>query len=367
MESSTIMNHKKNIGLIYGGKSGEHEVSVKTAFSILNAMDYTKYTVLPVFISLDGTWYVSDMLKEKPTSEKSFINTIKTKLENLFSFFQNEIDIAFPVIHGPNGEDGRLQGLLEMLDVPYVGNGVFASSAGMDKALMKRMFEQAKLPQCKHLEFTIFDFEKEPVFVYDQIENRLSFPCFVKPANLGSSIGISKAKNREDLVKALRLAFSFDNKIVVEEAVVGKEVEIGVLGNEEPICSVIGEISTTNDFYDYEAKYQNETATSLQIPSTLPVEAQKEMEELAKLAYKTLDCSGLARIDFFYVEKTKQFFINEINTMPGFTPYSMYPMLFKEAGIPYPSLIDRLIQFGVEKFEQKQKLQITEKKETFLS
>lgn len=348
---------KKTLGIIYGGKSSEHEVSLRTAFSIMEAIDYLRYEVVPIYIDIEGQWAKGEKLTAKPLSVESL------RLEenkNSFSVFalKQELDVFFPVVHGPFGEDGTLQGMLEMIDVPYVGSDVLASAVGMDKVMMKNLFEIVSLPQCKFLWFTRKEISLNSISIGEQIEESLGYPCFVKPVNLGSSVGISKAKDRESLLKALALAASYDRKVIIEEFVEGRELEIGVLGNEELKTSVVGEIISAGEFYDYAAKYKN-IGTKLEIPAKVPASVVERIEETAKRAFLVLECSGISRIDFFWDDKEDKVYINEINTMPGFTPFSMYPLLFKKAGISYPELIEELIQLALERYEERQQNQIT--------
>lgn len=348
---------KKTLGIIYGGKSSEHEVSLRTAFSIMEAIDYLRYEVVPIYIDIEGQWAKGEKLTAKPLSVESL------RLEenkNSFSVFalKQELDVFFPVVHGPFGEDGTLQGMLEMIDVPYVGSDVLASAVGMDKVMMKNLFEIVSLPQCKFLWFTRKEISLNAISISEQIEESLGYPCFVKPVNLGSSVGISKAKDRESLLKALALAASYDRKVIIEEFVEGRELEIGVLGNEELKTSVVGEIISAGEFYDYAAKYKN-IGTKLEIPAKVPASVVERIEETAKRAFLVLECSGISRIDFFWDDKEDKVYINEINTMPGFTPFSMYPLLFKEAGISYPELIEELIELALEAYEERQENQIT--------
>lgn len=348
--------NKKTIGLIYGGKSSEHEVSLRTAFSLLNALDYTQYNVIPFYIDLEGNWHKGNQLLAAPSE----LNVLRLQTVgepvNLFAL-NSQIDVAFPVIHGPFGEDGTLQGLLEMMDVPYVGCGVLASSAGMDKVLMKNIFQAAGIPQCNYLHYTRDAIAANENVILDEIETTLGFPCFIKPANLGSSVGITKAVDRDTLREGLIVASRFDRRIIIEENVEGREIEIGVLGNDQLRTSAIGEIFTGGNFYDYTAKYKN-NETKLQIPAEIPAEIEEEMATLAKKAFAALDGSGLSRLDFFYNEKTNQLLLNEINTMPGFTAFSMYPLLFKEVGLPYANLIEELISLAILRYNEKKKNQI---------
>jgi len=348
-----------NLALIYGGKSGEHDVSVKTAFSILQAVDYKMYNVIPVYVTLEGLWLKSSSpFTEVPEDEDIFLDFENYEiLENIFSFFSS-IHVAFPVIHGPNGEDGSLQGMLELMDVPYVGSGVMGSAIGLDKAMMKTVFQQFGIPQGPYLTYNKCDILNDTHGTIATIQKSLKFPVFVKPANLGSSIGISKASNVKELFDALELALEFDTKIVVEAMIKGRELEIGVLGHNNLKTSKIGEILTTNDFYDYEAKYEDQSVTQMIIPANVPLSVKQRMSKLAKKTFKALDCSGLARVDFFWNEESDELFVNEINTLPGFTQFSMYPALFREAGISYQSLITHLLKFAEEKYEEKKQKQI---------
>jgi D-alanine-D-alanine ligase len=267
------------------------------------------------------------------------------------------LDVIFPLLHGPNGEDGTVQGLLELLNLPYVGNGVLASAAGMDKVLMKNIFAQAGLSQVNYVSFIKSEWAKAKEEAYTRVEEQLGYPCFVKPANLGSSVGISKCSNRAELDAAFVEAFQFDRKVIIEEGVVAREVEIAVLGNDEPECSVVGEIVPKKDFYDYKAKYEDGD-TGLIIPADISEEEYAEMKEMAVDAFKALDCSGLVRADFF-LTKDGKLLINEVNTMPGFTPFSMFPLLWKHSGLEYPQLIERLVQLAQERHAEKQQIKYT--------
>ncbi|ERI09924.1 D-alanine--D-alanine ligase [Aneurinibacillus aneurinilyticus] len=346
------MSNKRKVGLIYGGKSSEHEVSVHTALSVINAVDKARYEVLPIYIDVNGQWVQGPWIEREITHVNELRFTLKDyQAPNVFTL-NNTVDVVFPVIHGPNGEDGTLQGFLELIDVPYVGSGVLGSSVGMDKIMMKEVFGNAGLPQGKYKSYLRSELETNFEAICNDIEAEIGLPCFVKPANMGSSVGISKAKNRQGLVEALRLAARFDRKVIVEAFISGRELEIGVLGNEYPDTSVVGEIVSGNEFYDYEAKYKSNN-TRLDIPANVPDSVVSRMKKLAAQAFLALDCSGLSRVDFFWDEAKDELYINEINTMPGFTPFSMYPMLWKEAGVPYAELIDRLIDFGIERHEEK--------------
>ncbi|MGN7468601.1 D-alanine--D-alanine ligase [Brevibacillus sp. SAFN-007a] len=362
---------KIRLGIIYGGKSSEHEVSLRTALSIMKAVDANKYEVTPIYVQLDGSWVKGEALTgqlpdkidalrltsgdqsvTQPTGAGQEV-VVASKPASLFGIGQ-QVDVIFPVVHGPNGEDGTIQGMLELANLPYVGTGVMASAVGMDKWMMKTVFAQAGLPQVKYVGLLRSQWEKSPEEVADNIERELGYPCFVKPANMGSSVGISKAKNRSELVQALHLAARFDRRLIVEEFVQARELEIGVLGNEELVTSVVGEVIAAKEFYDYEAKYKG-AGTELAIPAVIPAHVAEEIAVIAKKAFRALDGSGLSRVDFFWDEKHDKLYINEVNTMPGFTPLSMYPMLFQATGVSYSELIDRLVQLALERHADKQR------------
>jgi D-alanine-D-alanine ligase len=345
----------KKIAVLYGGKSSEHEVSIKTAFSVISNFNFSKYSIIPVYITLENKWNVGEEIHHAFESIQDL--RINSSSKNPMEL-SNEVDLFFPLIHGPYGEDGTIQGMLEMLGKPYVGCGVLASSVGMDKIMTKKILQTENINQCKYSYYTRKNIETNLDEIVNEVENELSYPCFVKPANLGSSVGIKKAKNREELKYALNFASNFDRRVIVEEMIVGREVEIGVLGYEDVIASEVGEVITTSDFYDYEAKYQNQAVTTIQIPSNIPDEAKKEMAKIAIKAFKAIDGSGLSRVDFFWNEETNKLYLNEINTMPGFTPFSMYPLLFKAVGVTYEEIIDQLIQLALDRFEDKNKNKI---------
>lgn len=356
---------KTKLGLLYGGKSAEHKVSLQTAFAVIKALNLDKFEVYPIYITTQGQWIKGPQLHEpaKDVKELELSNGIElSPLALAPTLFQSEkndaqLDVIFPLLHGPNGEDGTVQGLLELLNLPYVGNGVLASSAGMDKIVMKNIFAQAGLAQVDYVAFTRSEWEKAKADAYQEVENKLGYPCFVKPANLGSSVGISKCTNREELETAFAEAFQFDRKVIIEEGVIAREVEVAVLGNDEPECSVPGEIIPKKDFYDYKAKYEDES-TVLIIPADIQKEEYAQIKEMAIKAFKALDCSGLVRADFFLTKEGKAL-INEVNTMPGFTPVSMFPLLWKETGLDYPSLIERLVSLAIERHAEKQRIKYT--------
>ena len=366
---------KQKVGLLFGGCSGEHEVSITSARAIASALQQddnrAKYEILPVYIDKDGTWQSSNLaqqvlesgepllLKEQATIvEEKNSSLTTTGFSSLALAGQNinysEIDVWFPVLHGPNGEDGTVQGLLSLMNVPFVGSGVLGSALGMDKIAMKMAFTQAGLPQVKYVAVNRSQVYSGPcVFpeLCDDIEAQLDYPCFVKPANLGSSVGIAKVRSRDELESALDNAASFDRRIVVEAGVTAREVECAVLGNDNPKVSVVGEITFDSDFYDYETKY-TEGAAQLHIPADLPNQVVSQIQEMAIKAFLAVDAAGLARVDFFYIEETKEVLINEINTFPGFTSTSMYPRLWAHSGISFPQLVDRLVNLAVERYKE---------------
>ncbi len=364
------MIEKKHVAVIFGGRSSEHEVSRVSAQSIIQNIDRSKYDVTMIGITREGRWLVYDGPVEKlSTGEWQAIaeqqagsgNTQPAAEEGmgiLGSILKaagagqglRKIDVVFPVLHGCNGEDGTIQGLLELAEIPYVGCGVLASALGMDKAYAKIIFEKEGIPQGKYLVFNRKQLKINPELIIEQVEDLLSYPCFVKPSNAGSSVGVSKAGSRQELVEALNLAARYDRRILVEEFIDGREVECAVLGNDEPIASTVGEIIAGSEFYDYHDKYVN-NKSRIEIPANLPEETINQIRDYAVRAYKSLDCAGLSRVDFFVHRKTGKIYINEINTLPGFTSISMYPKLWEKSGIPYSELISRLIELALERFE----------------
>jgi D-alanine-D-alanine ligase len=397
---------KLRVGILFGGRSGEHEVSLLSAASVLNAIDKTKYEVVPIGITKDGRWLTAEhaerLLKgEKDasvratpathlragdpentpgaavlaTGESVVVPPEPTRRDAGLAPFQTDanlrrasdrainVDVIFPVLHGTFGEDGTIQGLLELADIAYVGAGVLGSSAGMDKDIMKSLFRAAGLPIVKHVTLLRGQFEREPKKVQKLVESKLKYPVFVKPANLGSSVGISKAHDGKELGPAIAEAAKFDRKIVIEEGVGGKknrarEIECAVLGNDDPKASVAGEIIPCKEFYDYDAKYLVEGSEAV-IPAKLTKAEMKTVQRLAIAAFQAVDCTGLARVDFLIDPKSRKIFVNDINTMPGFTAISMYPKMWVASGVPYPELIDRLIQLGIERHEDKKRNQYT--------
>lgn len=355
---------KKKLGLLYGGKSAEHKVSMQTAMAVIKALDTDKYDIHPIYISESGEWVRGPQLMGPVENVKKLAFNSQEQIgSNALSttlFQANDeasLDVIFPLLHGPNGEDGTVQGLLELLNLPYVGNGVLASSAGMDKVIMKNIFEVAGLNQVKYNSFIRSDWQSDKEAAYDRVEKELGFPCFVKPANLGSSVGISKCTTREELETAFIEAFQYDRKIIVEEGLTAREIEVGVLGNDYPEVSVAGEIVPKKDFYDYKAKYEDGD-TALIIPAEVTESEYAAIKADAIKAFKALDCSGLVRADFFLTKEGKVY-INEVNTMPGFTPFSMFPLLWKHTGLEYDALINKLVDLAVERHTEKQNIKYT--------
>lgn len=344
---------KTKLCLLYGGKSAEHEVSLQTAKAVIHALDKNKFEISPIFISKEGHWIEGPPITGavKDVEELQFAGS---GLQIMPLGLDTGFDMVFPLLHGPNGEDGTVQGMLEVLDLPYVGNGVLASSAGMDKVVMKNVFAQAGLPQVGYVSFIRSEWEEDREAAYGKVEEKIGYPSFVKPANLGSSVGISKCDNRDELQAAFEEAFRYDRKIIIEEGVKAREIEVGILGNDELSCSVAGEIVPKKEFYDYEAKYADHT-TELVIPAEIEEDVYESIRKMAFTAYKSLDCSGLARMDFFLTNDGRVL-INEVNTMPGFTPVSMFPLLWKNTGVPYPELIEKLVELGKERHDEKQKI-----------
>ena len=358
---------KIKVGVMLGGRSGEHEVSLVSAQSVMAAIDKEKYEVIPIGITKEGRWIAGGdpvaALKGEPAAahhtallgdptERGLIPT--EAVRNLEPGSRIALDVVFPMLHGPYGEDGTVQGLLELADVPYVGAGVLGSALGMDKAVMKDVFKAQGLPIADYRVFKRLDLDRQQTAIEDEIEASLGYPCFVKPANLGSSVGITKVHDRTELGPALQLAASYDRKIVVEEGINAREIECSVLGNDEPIASVLGEVVPCNEFYDYEAKYIDDRS-ELIIPAQLPEGLAQRIRALAVRAFAALDCAGMARVDFLLDRETLDVYVSEINTIPGFTSISMYPKLWEASGLPYPELIDRLISLAVERHQDKQR------------
>ncbi len=347
---------------IYGGKSEEHDISLLSSYSMLQELYYDYYQVQLVFIARDGQWVKGPLLTQAPESKEQLDlsyenheNTHGYQGECIAPFDIYEEDaVIFPLLHGPNGEDGTIQGGFEILDMPYVGCGVLSSACCMDKIMTKHILQQTGVPQLPYVPVAKLDWKNDVEKVCDRCEGTLVYPMFVKPANLGSSVGISRVENRAELVKGIEEAFRYDRRVVVEQGIEAREIEIAVLGNEEVRTTLPGEIVKDVAFYDFDSKYINNEVT-LQIPAELPEGVQEKAREYAKKAYLTLDASGLCRCDFF-VTKDNQLFLNEINTMPGFTPFSMYPLLWKNMGLEYGDLIEELIQLAKNRYAEKKAL-----------
>ena len=347
---------KKKLGVIFGGMSTENEVSVMSANSILDKLDKERYEICPIYIDKEGKWWKYLEIGQKREFGEEIKN--KEKIENIVEYLKN-LDVIFPVLHGLYGEDGTIQGLFELLKIPYVGCKVLASSVGMDKVYAKVVFAKAGLNQAtyeyvrKYKDKYIYvdkNFDEEVVSLEDaadKIVKNIQFPMFVKPSNSGSSVGVRKASNKKELMENIEYAASFDRKVLIEEGIVGKEVECAVLGNEEVIASCVGEIKSADEFYSYDAKYKNEESKT-EIPADLPKEISDEIRRNAIKAFKAIDGKGLSRVDFFVEDKTNRVIINEINTLPGFTNISMYPKMFEASGISYKELLNKLIDLALE-------------------
>ena len=337
---------KLRIAVLFGGRSGEHEVSIRSAASVIAALDRGKYDVTPIAITLEGRWLsAGESAKLLPVEGQAGLSdaAVSVTPEQTAG-----VDVVFPVLHGTCGEDGTVQGLLELANIAYVGSGVLGSACGMDKDVMKRLFIERGLPTVEHvalLRGEIHHRWEEPV-------RRFGYPLFVKPANLGSSVGVSKANDESELKAALDKAADYDRKLVVERAVAGREIECAVLGNDTPEASVPGEVTPTEGFYDYEAKYVNDSA-GLEIPAKLSDTEVSQVQRLSVEAFQAVECCGLARVDFFLEQSTGRFLLNELNTMPGFTSISMYPKLWAASGIEYAQLLDRLVELALERHSEK--------------
>jgi D-alanine-D-alanine ligase len=382
------MAKKLRVGILFGGRSGEHEVSLLSAASVLKAIDRNKFDVVPIGITKEGRWLAAADARNLLEGDSSAIvrhlragdpeatpgaKLLHEGIPTLMAPVPGQqgpegkaIDVIFPVLHGTFGEDGTIQGLFELAGIPYVGSGVLGSSAGMDKDVMKRLFAQAGLPIVKHVTLLRGDWEKSPKKAIKLVESALKYPLFVKPANLGSSVGISKAHNRKELGPALDLAAKYDRKLIIEQGVGGaikngrlaakaRELEVAVLGNDDPKASVVGEIIPGKEFYDYEAKYLSEGSVPV-IPAKLTKGESKQIREMAVAAFRACDLSGLARVDFLMDPAgRRRIYLNEVNTLPGFTQISMYPKLWEATGIPYTELITRLIELAVERDQEKKR------------
>lgn len=366
---------KIRVGLIFGGRSGEHEVSLASSNSVMSNLDPEKYEVVPLGITKEGSWLLGTepskliaaereaaMAPAEATSQTTAVTlTGDPSVRRLIPVqgspdlgSQGALDVIFPVLHGTYGEDGSLQGLLDMANIPYVGCGVLGAALGMDKEKMKMIFQSTGLPIVDYLVFRRNEWERSSASLMDEVERRVGYPNFVKPANLGSSVGINKAHDRQELEQAINVAAEFDRKIVVERGIHCREFECAVLGNDEPIASVVGEIVSSNEFYDYRAKYIDGKSRAI-IPADIPRQTAEEIRRQSVKAFTVLDLNGLARVDFFMEKETGKVYINEVNTMPGFTEISMYPKLWEASGLSYTQLLDRLIELAIERHDDRQR------------
>jgi D-alanine-D-alanine ligase len=346
------MKKKLRVAILFGGKSAEHEISLISARNIVAAMDKKKYRIVAIGIDKQGRWFHDQGARLLSDKSAARVEPRRGAPGALPLAALNRADVAFPVLHGPFGEDGTVQGLLKVADLPFVGAGVLGSAVGMDKDVMKRLLRDAGIPIAR---FLVFDSPAKGKISFARVRRELGLPVFVKPANLGSSVGISKAERPDELSHAVKEAFRYDSKIIIEENIGGREIECAVLGNENPMASVAGEIITGHDFYSYDAKYIDSQGARLVIPAELPRSVARRVRELSARAFRVLCCSGMARVDFF-LRGRDEIFVNEINTIPGFTAISMYPKLWAASGLSYSRLIDRLIQLALQKFRAEKHL-----------
>ena len=375
---------RKRLGIVFGGRSSEHAVSLVSARSIISVIDTDVYDIELIGIAQDGTWVVGDAAKSlldgQPVDpeeivcipavpkahpimiiERSYCSSGQQQVsgDNTAALrILRQLDVIFPVLHGPYGEDGTIQGLFETCGIPYVGAGVAASAIGMDKILMKNIFMAHGLPTAPFIHFLRSNWQSQAMFIIQQIEREISYPCFVKPSNTGSSIGITKVHSSSNLNHAIEYAAEFDRKIIIEKAIDCREIECSLLGNDEPIASITGEIIPSREFYSYEAKYIDE-GSQLLIPAPVSTNIEQKVQEIAIAAFRAIDCAGMARADFFLEKNTDILYLNELNTIPGFTSISMYPKLWEASGIPYPHLVQRLIDLAFERFGDRQRCRTT--------
>jgi D-alanine-D-alanine ligase len=347
------------LAILYGGRSAEHQVSVVSARSVMEALDPDRFEVVPIAITRQGAWLLPDRSPMELAASDGALPEVdpagtevalrpEQRAASLSASGIGPVDVVFPILHGPFGEDGTVQGLFELADLPYVGSGVLASALAMDKAMAKMVLAQAGLPQAPYLAVAERDWRADPERVAAEVAGRLAYPVFTKPARLGSSIGISKVKTPADLAAGLAAAFAHDGKALVEQGVAARELECGVLGNDHPEASVVGEVIPSREFYDFEAKYLDD-ALKLEVPAPVPEAVAAQVRELSLRAFQALDCEGFARVDFFYEEATGRVLLNEVNTIPGFTPKSMFPMLWAASGLAYPDLGGRLVDLAVQR------------------
>jgi len=374
INDSDRKNHRLNIGVIFGGQSGEHDVSLMSAQSVMSALDRTKYDVIPIGIDKEGRWITGNaiaalkagepgarpaaLLPDPQSSALMEVETNESRHAGLS--IVAELDVVIPILHGTYGEDGTVQGLLELASLPYVGAGVVGSAVGMDKAIFKYVMTANEIPVLPWTLITGTEWAQSASKIVHEIEANLNYPVFTKPANLGSSVGIRKCRNREELAAGLIEALRFDRRVVVEQGIEARELEVAVLGNDEPLASIVGEIRPTREFYDYIAKYVAEPGSDDESELLIPAEIDDEMSDqvrtLAVKAYKVIDCAGMGRVDLLLDKDSGNLYLNEINTIPGFTSISMYPKLWEASGISYSQLLDRLITLALERREEKAKL-----------
>lgn len=369
---------KIKVAILFGGKSGEHEVSIVSALSIQNALDKSKYDVTLVGIDKTGRWLLPDqsrLLTQRSNPRLIKLNEIKETVSllpypsnnNLVSVSDDsaaessgrKFDVILPILHGTYGEDGTVQGLLELANIPYVGSGVLGSSLGMDKDMAKRVMRDAGIPVVPFMTVRRSDFKARAQSFLDEAQRKFGYPYFVKPANMGSSVGVNKVKSEAEAMKKFEDAFQYDTKLLVEQGIDAREIECSVLGNHDPEASIVGEIIPRHEFYTYEAKYMDENGADLKIPAEITKAVSDRVRELAVASFKALELAGLARVDFFLDRRDSKIYLNEVNTIPGFTQISMYPKLWEASGLPYPKLLDRLIQLAIERHAEKNGLKTT--------
>ncbi|HEV2107250.1 MAG TPA: D-alanine--D-alanine ligase family protein [Thermomicrobiales bacterium] len=372
MPQANNASHSGNrlrVAVLFGGESDEHDVSLRSAQTVMSGLDPEKYEVVPVGITREGRWLTGDD-SFKQLTERSPLFALEAQIHEpkppfdlsrvdglpaaLPSAFGTGVDVVFPVLHGPRGEDGTIQGMLELANLPFVGSGVLGSALAMDKAMAKLILAQANMPQGPWLLVNRAEWERDPVTIAERIEAEIGFPCFVKPANMGSSVGVAKVHDAEELNAGMSLACQYDRKVLAEQAIDAREIEVAVLGNDLPIASVPGEVVPSNEFYDYAAKYIDDRS-ELIIPADIPAAVAERAGELAVAAFKALDLAGLARVDFFLERGSDRLLINEINTLPGFTAISMYPRLWEASGIPLPDLMERLLDLAQERHAERRR------------
>ncbi len=361
------MAEKLRVGVIFGGRSGEHEVSLMSARSVLGALDRNKYWVTEIGITHGGTWLVGEDVLDSfesgkidhltpvtmlPDPNRSGIYAIHSDEKGETIQHLQDFDVLFPILHGTFGEDGTLQGMFEMANVAYVGAGVLGSSVGMDKGVFKAVMQANDIPVVDGTIVLRSEFESGMDTVLDSVEKISAYPVFVKPANMGSSVGVNKCANRSDLLEGLMEAARFDRRVLVEQGIDAREIEISVLGNDAPQASVPGEIRPAAEFYSYDAKYHDDRSEAF-IPADIPTETAEEMRTIAVRAYQAIDCAGMARVDFLLDKGSGKFYLNEVNTIPGFTQISMYPKLWEASGMPYPELVDQLIELALERRQER--------------